>query len=87
MKTTVEVPDDLLKAAKKAAIDEGITLRELIEDGLRHRLALHRAGERLRDWGTPENASREALYASDAWKALDDLELAIGSAGRRRAAP
>ena len=79
MKTTVEIQDDLFKAAKKAAIDEGISLRELIEDGLRHRLALHRAGERLRD--------REALYASDAWKALDDLELAIGSAGRRRAAP
>ncbi len=53
MKTTVEIDDELLKAAKKAAIDEGVTLRELLEDGLRHRLALHRANERVRGWGTP----------------------------------
>ncbi len=38
MKTTVEINDDLLKAAKKAAIEEGITLRELLEQALRNRL-------------------------------------------------
>lgn len=38
MKTTVEINDDLLKAAKKAAIEEGITLRELLDQALRHRL-------------------------------------------------
>ena len=35
MKTTVEIDDELLKAAKKLAIDEHTTLRALIEDGLR----------------------------------------------------
>jgi hypothetical protein len=86
MKTTVEIDDELLKAAKKAAIDEGVTLRELIEDGLRHRLALHRANERVRGWGTPGNASREDLYASDAWKLLDDLERAVERTRRKQAA-
>lgn len=58
MKTTVEIDDDLLKAAKKAAIDEGVTLRELLEDALRHRLALHRSNVRVRTWGRP--ATRRA---------------------------
>jgi hypothetical protein len=87
MKTTVEIDDELLKAAKKAAIDEGASLRELIEDGLRHRLALHRANERVRGWGTPGNTSREDLYASDAWKLLADLERAVERTRRKRAAP
>ncbi|MBE0608731.1 MAG: DUF2191 domain-containing protein [Dehalococcoidia bacterium] len=86
MKTTVEIDDELLKAAKKAAIDEGVTLRELLEDGLRHRLALHRANERVRGWGTAGNASREDLYASDAWKLLDDLERAAERMSRKGAA-
>ena len=87
MKTTVEIDDELLKAAKKAAIDEGASLRELIEDGLRHRLALHRANERVRGWCTPGNTSREDLYASDAWKLLADLERAVERTRRKRAAP
>ena len=35
MKTTVEISDSLLEAAKRVAAREGITLRELIEAGLR----------------------------------------------------
>lgn len=35
---TVDIDDELLKAAKRAAVDEETTLRNLIEDGLRHRL-------------------------------------------------
>lgn len=38
VKTTVELPDDLLKAAKRLAIDRGTTLRELVEAGLRREL-------------------------------------------------
>ena len=34
-KTTVNLDDDLLRAAKKHAIDEGTTLGKLIERGLR----------------------------------------------------
>jgi hypothetical protein len=35
MKTTVDISDSLLEAAKRLAAREGITLRELIETGLR----------------------------------------------------
>lgn len=39
MKTTVEISDALLEAAKQIAATEGTTLRELIEAGLRQALA------------------------------------------------
>jgi hypothetical protein len=35
MKTTVEIPDELLDEARKVASREGITLRAVIEAGLR----------------------------------------------------
>ncbi len=38
MKTTVEVDSDLLKAAKRTALEQGITLKELMEQALRLRL-------------------------------------------------
>jgi hypothetical protein len=76
---TVDIDDELLKAAKRAAVDEETTLRNLIEDGLRHRLSLHRANAQVESWGAPGNTSREDLYASDTWKILDDLERAFGA--------
>ena len=85
MKTTVEIDDELLKAAKRAAIDEGVTLRQLIEEGLRHRMALSASASRLRIWGTQENTSREDLYASESWGILEDVERAFAEAKRRRA--
>jgi hypothetical protein len=35
MKTTVEIPDPLLKEARRIMAQEGTTLRALIEEGLR----------------------------------------------------
>ncbi len=49
MKTTIELPDDLLKRTRALARREGATLKALIEEGLQ--LAL-RARER-RSGGTP----------------------------------
>ncbi len=43
MKTTVEIPDALLIAAKKKAAEERLTLKILIERGLRQQLAGRRA--------------------------------------------
>lgn len=34
MKTTVELPDSLVREAKKLAVEQGRTLRALIQDGL-----------------------------------------------------
>ena len=42
MKTTVEIPDDLLKEAKAVAATEEVTLRALIEEGLRWVLTLRK---------------------------------------------
>jgi hypothetical protein len=36
MKTTIEISDPLLREARKLAAREGITLRALVERGLRH---------------------------------------------------
>jgi hypothetical protein len=42
MKTTVEIDDELLKAAKKRAIDEGTSLRRFLELAIRDRLSASR---------------------------------------------
>jgi len=42
MKTTVELSDALLIEARKTAAREGVTVRTLIEQGLRHALAQRR---------------------------------------------
>lgn len=52
MKTTIEIADSLLKAAKKRAAREHTTVRALVESGLRHVLAQKMSrdsGFRLRD--------------------------------------
>jgi hypothetical protein len=44
MKTTVELPDDLLLEAKRKALEEKTTLRDIVERALRRELKL--AGSR-----------------------------------------
>jgi hypothetical protein len=41
-KTTIELPDELLLAAKRRALDERTTLKTLVERGLRRELAAPR---------------------------------------------
>jgi hypothetical protein len=48
MKTTVDISDALLKAAKRKARAQGVTLRSLIEDGLRQVLSEEGPAERFR---------------------------------------
>ena len=38
MRTTVNLPDDLMRAAKSRAAEEGVTLTQLIAEGLRSRV-------------------------------------------------
>lgn len=45
MKTTVELDDGLLARSKKVAVEEGTSLKALIEEGLRHILARLRKTE------------------------------------------
>jgi hypothetical protein len=48
MKTTVDLPDDLLIRAKKSAVDSHTPLRVLIERGLRRELAASSVSRRGR---------------------------------------
>ena len=41
VKTTVELPDELLRAAQRTARREGTTVKSLLEEGLRLALARH----------------------------------------------
>jgi hypothetical protein len=43
MKTTIEISDALLSEAKRLAAREGITVRTLVEQGLRHAIRERRA--------------------------------------------
>ena len=52
MRTSVHIPDDLLKRAKRKAAEEGRTLTSLIEEGLRTVLA-EKATERRHDLVLP----------------------------------
>jgi hypothetical protein len=69
MKTTLEIPDALLIAAKQRAAEERKPLRELVIDGLRSRLQAHSARRRTRvRWITskggvpPEMHTRAGMY-------------------------
>jgi hypothetical protein len=44
MKTTIDLPDELLIAAKKRAAESRLTLREIFERGLRRELRQLRGG-------------------------------------------
>ena len=48
MRTTLDLPDDLMRRAKIAAIKRGSTLRDLVAEALRRLLADQTAPERKR---------------------------------------
>jgi hypothetical protein len=48
MKTTVEIQDGLLKAARKVAAEEDTTVRALMEEGLRRVLEQRQGSNRFR---------------------------------------
>ena len=51
MKTTIEIPDLLFRKAKSKAAERGQTLKELVTEALREKLATNASGNRL---GEPE---------------------------------
>ncbi len=69
MKTTVELPDDLLIAAKARAAETRSTLGKLIERGLRHELQRPRrdesAGRSGIEWVTVDGGVPPGLDLSD----------------------
>ena len=74
MKTTVELPDALLREAKRKAAREGTTVRALIEQGLRSVLGGRRPATRftLRDAAFKGDGLVAGRSFSD-WEAIRDL--------------
>jgi hypothetical protein len=66
MKTTLNLDDHLLRAAKKAAVDRGTTLTRIVEDALRNALAPRRrsAPEKF-EWPTVQGRTQPSVDISD----------------------
>ena len=68
MKTTVELPDELLIAAKRRAAETRTTLRRILERGLRRELAApaaNRAAKRKIRWVTAKGGLPPGLDVQD----------------------
>jgi hypothetical protein len=74
MKTTVEISDSLLREARKLAAREGVTLRALMERGLRRVVAETSQGApfRLRR-ASFKGEGRQAGLDEASWDRLRDL--------------
>lgn len=74
MKTTVEIPDSLLKEARKLASAEGTTMRALLEEGLRRILdERKRTGAfRLRK-ATFKGEGLQHQVAGSSWERIRDI--------------
>ncbi len=74
MKTTIDISDPLLRAARKLADREGTTLRALVEQGLRGVIAEKKSKRdfRLRKASVGGRGLRPELRDAD-WERLRDL--------------
>ena len=74
MKTTIEISNPVLNAAKELAHRRGTTLRSLVEEGLRLALERERNNEefRLRDASVDGDGLRPEL-ADAPWETIRDL--------------
>jgi hypothetical protein len=69
MKTTVDIPDGLLAQAKRLAARRGITLKALIEDGLRYAIERNRYTGATRPLET-HVVGGKGLQAGQSWEDL-----------------
>ena len=78
-RTTVRLPDDLVRRAKRKAAAEGRSLTSLIEEGLRRVVSERKAGrsERIMPPVSKETGGLQPgvdLNDSAAWQEFEDLE-------------
>ena len=73
MKTTIEIPDELLNRAKQAALERNTTLRVIVEEALQRALG-PALGEvtalRTVTWGSPRDARSAPLDAGTVQAAI-----------------
>jgi len=74
MKTTVELPDELLREAQNVARAEETTLKSLLEEGLRAVIARHRSSQQftLRDSSVDGRGLNPEL-ADAAWTRIREI--------------
>jgi hypothetical protein len=73
MKTTIELPEQLVEQARRVARKEGGTLRTLIEEGLQRSLAARRqAGARQLDFPTYGGSDLTDEFQGAAWSRIRD---------------
>ena len=79
MKTTIEIADDLLVRAKREARREGKTLRDVVEDALRRRLASSARGGGFRLRKHPfKGKGRQPAVAEGHCETVRDLIYRLG---------
>ena len=69
MRTTLNIPDALLKHAKRRAVDEGRTLTDLLVEGLRSRLARSTPTREL-----PVSKASGGLLPGVTWEELEPVD-------------
>lgn len=87
MRTTLDLPDDLVRQAKITAVERGITLRDLVVEGLRHALKEKQPPTRRRLKLPVVNLPAEApllwMNPQQLKKLLEDEDIEHGAAVRR----
>ncbi len=69
MKTTVNLPDALMKEAKRKAFEEGRTFTDLVVEGLRGQIAVRRPVRKL-----PVSTAAGGLAAGVDWRFLQPAD-------------
>lgn len=73
MKTTIELPDDLVRQARRIARQEGATLRALVEEGLQRSLEARRKAARRRlDFPTYGGSGLTEEFQGARWSRIRD---------------
>lgn len=88
MRTTLDLPDDILRRAKIAAVERGSSLRQLVTDALRREIEGTAPSTRRRMTSPPITLSADAplrKLSPDAVKRLDAESVAEADAVRARA--
>jgi hypothetical protein len=85
MRTTLDLPDDVLRQAKIAAVERGLTLRQVVIDALKHELGSV-AQRRRRLTKPPVQLSADAPLRSLSPEDIKRLDAeAVAEAETRRA--
>jgi len=73
MKTTIDLPDELLREAQQVARAEGTTLKSVMEEGLRAVIARHRSGRtfHLQDASVP-GRGLQTEFTDEDWARIRD---------------